>query len=248
MNNGYIALHRKILDWEWYSEPVTRSLFIHLILIANFTDKKWNGIEIGRGQVLTGRFKLAQTLNFSEMQIRTALKRLKSTSDITIKTTNKYSIITIKNYDQYQSDNQPTNQRTTNKQPTNNQQITTTNKDNKDNKDNNTTNVVEKTPPLKKKKEYGMKEINELISYVKNSFNVPVLDGTVQATRRYAYNLLVKFKHKNEPDYSMSFKRIKKIIDVGSKHKYWKTRISSMQKLYNNAVDISLEIRRNNSA
>ncbi|WP_326494329.1 hypothetical protein [Sphingobacterium sp. UT-1RO-CII-1] len=65
-------------------------------------------------------------------QIRTSLTKLKSTNEITIKTTNKGTVITIVNYDFYQSgeDEQPTkqptsNQRITNKQPTDNQQVTT---------------------------------------------------------------------------------------------------------------------------
>ena len=136
MNNGFVYIHRKLLDWEWYGDPVVRSVFIHLVLLANFTDKKWRGTIIKRGQVITGRKKLAQTLGFSEMQIRTVLNKLKSTNEITIKTTNKNSVITVNNYDEYQNNNQQPNQQITNKQPTNNQQITTTNKDNKDNKDN----------------------------------------------------------------------------------------------------------------
>jgi len=136
MNNGFVSLHRKIIDWEWYSDVVVRDLFIHLLLTANFTDKKWKGIDIKRGQVLTGRFKLSEILGFSEMQIRTALNKLKSTNEITIKTTNRNSLITINKYNEYQQNNQQNNQQITNKQPTDNQQITTTNKDNKDNNEN----------------------------------------------------------------------------------------------------------------
>jgi hypothetical protein len=60
----------------------------------------------------------------SEMQIRTALEHLKTTKEITIKTTNRFSIITICNYNTYQDenceDNQQDNQQITNKQPADN--------------------------------------------------------------------------------------------------------------------------------
>ena len=60
---------------------------------------------------------------------RKILCRLKSTSEITIRSTNKYSIITICNYDYYQNfsieDNQQTNQQIPNEQPATNQQLTT---------------------------------------------------------------------------------------------------------------------------
>ena len=61
-------------------------------------------------------------------QIRTAIDKLKSTNEITIDTTNRYSLVTIVNWNEYQSDDDiSTNKSTkslTNKQPTDNQQIT----------------------------------------------------------------------------------------------------------------------------
>ena len=129
MNTGWIWLHRKLLDWEWYRDANVSRLFIHLLLRANHKTNKWRGIKINRGQLITGRKALARELGLSEMQIRTALNKLKSTNEITIETTNKYSVLTISNYNSYQGSNQHHNQRVTNKQPTNNQQITTNNND-----------------------------------------------------------------------------------------------------------------------
>lgn len=39
---GYITIHRKIVDWEWYKDIPTRVLFEHLLLTANWKDKKWH--------------------------------------------------------------------------------------------------------------------------------------------------------------------------------------------------------------
>lgn len=132
--SGWIKIHRRILQWEWYSDTNTVRLFLHLLLNANYEDKRWRGFEIKRGQVVTGRLKLSQETNLSEQQVRRCLERLKSTNEITIKATNKYTIITINKYEEYQHTaqennqeiNQQDNQQITNKQPTNNQQITTT--------------------------------------------------------------------------------------------------------------------------
>ena len=140
----YIRLYRKFTKWEWYDDANTMRVFLHCLLNANYTDKKWRGILVKRGSFLTGRRKLAVSLNLTEMQIRTALNKLKSTNEITVKTTSEYSIITINNWDSHQTNNQPLNQRVTNEQPTNNQRITTTNKDNKDNKDNKEINKEKK--------------------------------------------------------------------------------------------------------
>lgn len=115
--NGYINLHRKLIEWEWYSDPNTKSLFIHLLLTASWKDAKWHGIEVKRGDVVTGRKELSRILGISEQSIRTSMARLKSTSEITSKTTNKYSVISINNYDTYQQINQPANQQSTSNQP-----------------------------------------------------------------------------------------------------------------------------------
>ncbi|MDL2324037.1 DnaD domain protein [Ruminococcaceae bacterium OttesenSCG-928-A16] len=131
LTDGHIQLHRSILLWEWYSDRNTRDLFIHLLLTANWYDEKWQGETIKRGQRVVGRDKLAKEIGLTVQQLRTSLNRLKSTSEITIKTTTKYSVITINNYDTYQADNQRTNQQLTNNQPTTNQQLTTNEESNK---------------------------------------------------------------------------------------------------------------------
>lgn len=124
---GWISIYRSLVEWEWYKDHCTKDLFIHCLLMANHTCKNWRGINIDRGSFVTSIEKLASEINFSEQQVRTALKKLKSTSEITIKTTNKYSIISIENYNSYQDVNTQDNKQITNKQQTNNKQITTTN-------------------------------------------------------------------------------------------------------------------------
>lgn len=125
---GYIKLYRKLTQWGWYQDNIVKSLFLHCLLMASFKDFNWMGQDMKAGQFITSRKRLAEDLGFSEMQIRTALKKLESTKEITIKTTNKYTIITVINWGSYQADdelnNQDFNQQITNKQPTNNQQIT----------------------------------------------------------------------------------------------------------------------------
>jgi hypothetical protein len=103
------------------------SLFIHLLVTANHAPNEWNGITVNRGQVATSRQHLSVLTGISEQSLRSCLSRLKSTSEITIKSTNKYSIITLCNYDKYQTSkieiNQQINQ-LTNKQSTSNQPAT----------------------------------------------------------------------------------------------------------------------------
>jgi len=122
---GYVRLYRSLLNGEWYTHAKTKSVFLHLILTANYEPKKWRGITVERGQRVYSSQKLADELHVSRQTIRTAISHLLSTGEITNQTTSKYSVITIKNYDSYQSatnqspDIQPTSNQVPN-QPTTN--------------------------------------------------------------------------------------------------------------------------------
>lgn len=130
MNNGWIKWHRAILDWEWFTDSNMVHLFMYLVISANHEPKKWMGITIDRGQLVTGRSSISLATGISERSIRTCLARLESTKEIVVKTTNKYSLITICKYDNYQCVDCDDDQQTTNKRPTTDQQ-TTTNKNDK---------------------------------------------------------------------------------------------------------------------
>ena len=139
MNEGWIKMHRKISEWEWYQDANTMRVFLHLLISVNSSEKSWRGVRILPGQVLTGRKTLSDQLNISEQGIRTALKHLQLTNEVTIKSTKEYSIIELRNWKTYQLSNQRINQPLTNDQPTSNQPLTTTkeSKESKESKENN---------------------------------------------------------------------------------------------------------------
>ena len=124
---GWIKIYRKIMNWEWFDVPEMVALWVHLLINANLEEKVWHGINIPRGSFVTSRKALAEESGLSEQQVRTCLSRMTETNEITTKATNKYTLITINNFDNYQprkEDIQPAEQPTT--QPTINQQSTTT--------------------------------------------------------------------------------------------------------------------------
>ena len=119
-NNSFVKLSRNILDWEWYTEPCTRALFIHCILKANWKDGSWQGQPCKRGQFITSLQKLSSETGYSVQNIKTGLKHLISTGELTSQSTNKYRIITVCNYDKYQVANKQDNKvLTINQQSTN---------------------------------------------------------------------------------------------------------------------------------
>ena len=120
--NGVIKLHRSILNWEWYQDSNTKDVFLHLLLNAQWEDSRFRGYKVPKGSLVVGRKKLAEELKMSERSVRTSLEHLKSTNEIAIKSTNKFSIITIVNWEKYQCiESEPTNKSTnneSNKRPT----------------------------------------------------------------------------------------------------------------------------------
>jgi hypothetical protein len=119
--SGWIKIHRQILDWEWYSDNNSFRVFLHLLLKANHKQKRYKGLELKIGTIITSRDILAIETGLSIQQIRTALDKLKSTNEITIKTSSQGTIIEVVNYAKYQL---VTNEVTI-KEPTSNHQVTT---------------------------------------------------------------------------------------------------------------------------
>lgn len=116
-----------MVDWEWYSDTNTFRLFFHLLLTANSEDKRWQGIVIKRGQVVISYDTIKKRLGLSLQQARTAMGKLISTNEITKKVTNKYTIVTISKYEDYQQNpnseqqaKDQANQQAINKQATSN--------------------------------------------------------------------------------------------------------------------------------
>ena len=138
MQQGWIKIHRQLLEWEWYDDNNTKIVFLHLLLKANHKPKNYRGLELKAGTILTGRKLLGLETKLTVRQIRTSLTKLKSTNEITIKTSSQGSVIEIVNYSKYQL---ATNE-TTNERPTSDQQ-TTTNKNVKNVKNENKLEIIQ---------------------------------------------------------------------------------------------------------
>lgn len=125
----FVMMYRSLKDWEWYHDLPVRVLFLHLMLEVNWKPGRFEGVPILPGQVPTSADKLAASCGLSRQTVRTALTKLQSTNEITIKSTKRFSVVTIVNWAEYQfvpdvSTNKSTNLATTN-QPQINHQLTT---------------------------------------------------------------------------------------------------------------------------
>lgn len=136
MQGDYVKLNRNILNWEWWSDIKTCRLFIYCLLKANWKDAKFRGTDVKRGSFVSSVAKMSCETQLSEREIRTALNHLKSTGEVTSKSTSRYTIFTVVNYDLYQESDKQTDRQETNKRQTKDKQETTIEerKNNKNNK------------------------------------------------------------------------------------------------------------------
>ena len=103
----FIKLDRSIEKWRWYKNGNTLRVFIHLLLNANVVSHDFENITIERGSLATSYESIGVTLNLTVRQVRTALGHLKATGTITTKVYRRFQVITIVNYDYYQSSSSP---------------------------------------------------------------------------------------------------------------------------------------------
>lgn len=117
----WIKIDRNILDWGWYTDANTFRVFLHLLITANIKPRRFLGVMINRGEVATSYASIAETLEISTQNARTAISHLKSTGEITTKRHPRFTVISIVNYDSYQG-NQQASQQSSNKRLTSDQQ------------------------------------------------------------------------------------------------------------------------------
>lgn len=201
LENGHVKVHRSIINWEWYTDTNTKSLFLHLLLVANWKDENWRGYDVKRGQKITSRENLARETGLSEQQVRTCLKKLKSTNEITIKTTNKFTVITINNYDEYQDINQQPNQQVTNNQPTSNQQVTT-NEESKKAIKQEVKNNTPKPPTKSSKKKYA-----EFVHMTTDEYN-SLIEKVGEHGANRCVEILDNYKGANGKKYKSDYRAI----------------------------------------
>ena len=193
MNNGFIVLYRSLLEWEWYSDANTTRLFIHCLLRANHKDNKWQGIMIERGSFVTSYEKLSQETGLSVRSVRTSLNKLKTTCEVTIKTSTKNTVIVINNYNLYQSSDTPTDKRTTNKRQTNDKQTTTNNNDN---------NVTMKQGNKRDAHGSHVKLTQEQLDALVTEYGLPLITTMIDRMNEY-----IAMKGKPYKDYNLAIRK-----------------------------------------
>lgn len=108
MERGYVKVWRKTLDTGILTNPTVLQVFMYLLLKASHKKHKVlvgnQSVDVLPGDVITGRSKMAQDLVLSERNVRTALNTLEKLEIVTIRPTNKFSVVSFVNWDTYQKE------------------------------------------------------------------------------------------------------------------------------------------------
>lgn len=106
MGNGYIKLHRELIDSKlWSCSDATLRVALYLLLSANHGPSWHRRIEIGRGQCVRSLTQISEACNLSRKAVRYALSVL--AKDAFIRTDEPFGAqqghrVTICKYDTYQ--------------------------------------------------------------------------------------------------------------------------------------------------
>ncbi len=107
---GWIKLHRKILHSEIFENEKMLKVFIYCLTKSSHKNTESRvgrqKVQLDPGQFIFGRKKAASELNMNESTVRDYLKILEEDDVITIHSTNKYSVITVENWVNYQSNDE----------------------------------------------------------------------------------------------------------------------------------------------
>lgn len=174
MYQGWFAFHRKTLESVVWTDPALFRLWMLCLAKASHktTDFLFDGsvIQLNPGDFVTGRKSLTDEYNqglkasnkISESKTWRLLNKLKSNSVLNIKSTTKYSVISITNWGKYQNSEQPNEQQVNNGWTASEQRLNTNNNDNNNNNVNN--KEISLTPPTDKKNinsSLDVPEVNE---------------------------------------------------------------------------------------
>lgn len=111
---GWIKIHRKILEKGYYFESEYIHLWVHLLLMASHKESEFlfnNKIhKLKVGQLITGRNKLSKQTGINASKIERILKCFESEHQIEQQANNRNRLITILSWDKYQISEQQNEQ------------------------------------------------------------------------------------------------------------------------------------------
>lgn len=104
---GFALLHRKIMDVPFYKDAEAAHLWVHLLLRANheqtLVSTDLGDVVCERGEFITGRNTLAMETGLTADRVKALLRKFQNLDMITTKSNNRFTVLKVVKYDEYQS-------------------------------------------------------------------------------------------------------------------------------------------------
>lgn len=96
---SWIGINKNIINSNIYKDHGAMRVLLHLLLTVNYSAVEWQSIVIDRGETVTSLKRLSEELGMSKNTLLKSLSTLESSGEISKRTTNKYTLIRVVNYD-----------------------------------------------------------------------------------------------------------------------------------------------------
>lgn len=220
MNNGYVKIHRKLLNNPIVMKDCEHlAVWIYLLLNATHQDRnvlfKGKKIIIGPGQLITGRKSISSELQISESKVQRILNFFETEHQIEQQTSNKNRVITLTNWHKYQDNEHQIEQQLNNNRTTTEQQLNT---NNNDKNVNNVRNIYSTSTTNKEEinGRYGNERNGDenLFEYVERLFRRTLNPAEYEVINNWEDNALTRYAIKEAVlNNACSVKYIERILE-----------------------------------
>ncbi|ABR47067.1 phage protein [Alkaliphilus metalliredigens QYMF] len=255
-SKGWISLHRQMQNhWLWDDKPFSKGqAWMDLLMMANHQENKFllgnELIKVERGSFVTSELKMIKRWGWSKTKLRNFFKLLEEDEMIMKKTDKKKTILTICNYNEYQTSE---NHKETMREPQENQvkttkkpQENTNNNDNNENKDNKDRSICQENEAQRESQlkfpldsiEYRLADF--LRKWIKKNNELAKVPGDSHMDKWSQHiDYMLRLDNRSAED-------IKEVIEFCQKDEFWMTNILSTAKLRNKFDQLYLKSRQKN--
>ena len=233
MAEGWVKLHRSMLDSPIFSNAELLRLWVYLLMHAAHTEVAVMAgnqmIHLKPGQLVTGRKKISRDLGLDESKIRRLINKLELAGNVTITPTNKFTLVTIANWDFFQGREEKVTSKTADNRPTNDQQMTT---------NKNEKNYKKSFSPDGEAYRCAVFLSNEIHK------RLPKAKPPTEATRQRWAGEMDKL---NRID-GYSWETIAEVLDFSQRDEFWNTVVLSAEKFRKQFTALMAKMERRNQS
>ncbi|MPM63435.1 hypothetical protein SDC9_110315 [bioreactor metagenome] len=223
MGEGWIKLYRKLMDSPIFENERLLKVFIYCLLKSSHQERNavigLQTIELKKGQFVFGRKKAAAELNIPESTVWRHMKLLEKMNVLILESNNKWTVVTVGNWEKYQGVDNDSEQQMDNKRTTDEQQMDT---------DKNVKNVKNKDNSQKSTKRiYDVDSIHyQLAEYLFEEMKKNNPEARKPDFHKWANDIRLMMEIDNRKE-----EQVRNMITWSQSNDFWKGNILSAKKL-----------------